>query len=246
MRELIWGINPVLELMQANPHKIKEIAILKTRISQRLDTIIKEAKRLKIPLYQDSDLPSGLPKGAVHQGVVAWIEKFKYAHLEDIQEVWQRKKEPPFVVILDEINDPQNLGSLIRSAEAAGAHGLIIPKHRSARITGLVYKVSAGAVEYLKIAMVVNLVKTLEFLKKLGLWIIGTSPEAKISLYETDLTIPLAIVIGSEGRGLRPLVRKRSDILVRIPMYGRISSLNASVAGAIVFFEILRQRSKIS
>ena len=177
-----------------------------------------------------------------HQGAVAVAAAAPYAPVEDILQIAADRGEPPLLVVCDEISDPHNLGAIIRTAECAGAHGVIIPKRRSAGLTAVVAKTSAGAVSYLPVARVPNLPSALKALKKQGIWIFGAAAGGSASLYEADLRLPAAIVIGSEGDGMGRLVQESCDFLVSIPMRGRISSLNASAAAAVLLYEALRQR----
>ena len=178
-----------------------------------------------------------------HQGVIAMVAAHAYATIDDILENAKSRGEAPLIVICDELSDPHNLGAIIRTAECAGAHGVIIPKRRSAGLTAIVDKASAGALEHMAIARVPNLVAAIETLKKNGLWIYGTAAEGSNELWKTDLTGPACIVIGSEGSGISRLVREKCDFLVSIPLHGQISSLNASAAAAVLLYEALRQRS---
>ena len=178
-----------------------------------------------------------------HQGVIAVAALREYDTLESILALAEQRGEKPLVVVCDEITDPHNLGAIIRTAEAAGAHGIIIPKHRSAGITAIVEKTSAGAVEHMAVARVPNLASALEKLKQAGLWVFGTAAEGDRSLWDADLAEGAAIVIGSEGSGMSRLIRESCDFLVSIPMQGKVSSLNASAAAAVVLYEAVRQRS---
>ncbi|HFB83368.1 MAG TPA: 23S rRNA (guanosine(2251)-2'-O)-methyltransferase RlmB [Thermodesulfatator sp.] len=244
MAEVIWGYHPVLEALSARPGEVERIVVSQRHLRRHRE-IINRARRLGIPLEIRAQLPPlKAPHGGkvVHQGVVAYVATYRYATLEEIRNAWQKAEEPAFVLLLDQITDPQNLGALIRSAEAAGVQGVIIPKHRSARVTATVEKASAGATEHVLVARVTNLVRTMEWLKGEGLWLVGAAPEGEKILYDLDLRGPVGIVVGSEGRGLRPLVAQSCDFLARIPMRGRLSSLNASVAGALFLFEVVRQR----
>lgn len=182
------------------------------------------------------------PTGA-HQGIMAAVAAHDYATVDDMLNAAQEKGEAPLLVICDELSDPHNLGAIIRTAECVGAHGVIIPKRRSAGLTAVVDKASAGALEHMAIARVPNLVAAIETLKKNGLWIYGTAAEGSNELWKTDLTGPACIVIGSEGSGISRLVREKCDFLVSIPLHGQISSLNASAAAAVLLYEALRQRS---
>ena len=178
-----------------------------------------------------------------HQGVIAIAAVTSYATLDDILALAEQRGEDPFVVVCDEISDVHNLGAIIRSAECAGAHGVVIPKRRSAGLTAVVDKTSAGAAEYLPVARVPNIPAALEELKSRGLWVYGAAAEGSSPMWQTELTGPVCLVIGSEGEGLGRLVREKCDVLVSIPMHGRVSSLNASAAAAVLIYEVLRQRT---
>ena len=177
-----------------------------------------------------------------HQGVIAIVAPYNYSTIDDIINYAKNKNEEPFILILDGIEDVHNLGSIIRTAETAGVHGIIIPKRRAASVNATVAKTSAGAIEYMKIARVNNLNDTIKKLKEEGLWIIGTEMNAKTKYYNQDLKGPIAIVIGNEGTGISSLVKKNCDILINIPMKGKINSLNASVSTGIILYEALKQR----
>ncbi len=177
------------------------------------------------------------------QGVIAIVPPFKYCDIEDILDFAKSKNEAPFLILLDGIEDPHNLGSIIRTAETAGCHGVIIPKRRSASVNSTVNKTSAGAVEHIKIARVNNLNETINYLKENGIWVCGTDMETDTYYYNQDLKGPLAIVIGSEGFGMSRLVKENCDFLVKIPMKGKITSLNASVSAGIVIYEAVKQRT---
>ena len=177
-----------------------------------------------------------------HQGIIALAAAREYFTIDDILQEAADRGEAPLIVICDELSDPHNLGAIIRSAECAGAHGVIIPKRRSVGLTAVVAKASAGAVEYMKVARVTNINAAMEELKQKGVWIFGTAAEGSIPMYKADLTVPAAVVIGSEGDGMSRLVRKNCDVIVHIPMKGRITSLNASAAASILLYEAVRQR----
>jgi 23S rRNA (guanosine2251-2'-O)-methyltransferase len=185
---------------------------------------------------------NGLTKGGVHQNVAGFIKETPYADMGGILSHWRKEETKALFLILDGIQDPQNFGSLIRTASGCGAHGIIISKDRSVGITPVVVKASAGAAAHLPIARVVNLANTVESLKKEGIWVYGASGEAGDLIYQLDLNIDLAIVIGAEGKGIRPLVKKKCDRLFSIPMNGPISSFNASVSGGMILYEVMRQR----
>ena len=181
-------------------------------------------------------------KGFRHQGVLAYTSPVEYTPLEEILDTAQRKDGPPFLLLLDELEDPHNLGAVLRTADAVGVDGVLIPKRRSCPLSATVAKTSAGAVEYVPVARIGNVAQTIRELKKEGFWIVGADMDGASDYFEADLTGALVLVIGSEGRGISRLVRESCDVLVRIPMLGKINSLNASVAGAILMYESLRQR----
>ena len=208
----------------------------------RLAALAKEAGAVIVPTDRRK-LDQMSPTGA-HQGVIAAVATHSYASVEEILALAAERGETPLLVICDELSDPHNLGAILRTAECAGAHGVIIPKRRSVGLTAVVSKTSAGAVEYLPVARVSNIVNTIRMLKEQGVWVYGTAADADSSLYRTDLTGPAAIVIGNEGEGMSRLVRESCDVLVSIPMKGNISSLNASAAAAVMLYEALRQRQK--
>ena len=207
---------------------------------QRLAAEAKEAGAVVVPV--DRRKLDAMSTTHAHQGVIALAAAREYFTIDDILEAAAEKGETPLIVICDELSDPHNLGAIIRSAECAGAHGVIIPKRRSVGLTATVAKASAGAVEYMKVAKVTNINAAIEELKEKGVWIFGTAAEGSIPMYKADLTIPAAIVIGSEGEGMSRLVQKNCDVTVHIPMKGRITSLNASAAASILLYEAVRQR----
>jgi 23S rRNA (guanosine2251-2'-O)-methyltransferase len=182
--------------------------------------------------------------GIQHQGVVAQVAAATYVDLEAMIDRALASERQPLFVVLDELEDPHNLGSIIRTVECAGAHGVIIPKRRAVGLTMTVAKTSAGAVEYVPVARVTNLAQALETLKQRGIWVVGAAGEAKQELYQLDLDMPLAIVIGNEGKGISRLIREKCDFLAKLPMFGQISSLNASVAASLFIYEAVRQRLK--
>ncbi|MBQ1677954.1 MAG: 23S rRNA (guanosine(2251)-2'-O)-methyltransferase RlmB [Oscillospiraceae bacterium] len=211
------------------------------RALARLAALAKEAGAVVVPTDRRK-LDQMSPTGA-HQGVIAAVAAHEYASVDDILDLAARRGEAPLIVICDELSDPHNLGAIIRTAECAGAHGVIIPKRRSVGLTAVVAKTSAGAVEYLPVARVANVVNTIRELKEKGVWVYGTAADADSELYRTELTGPTAIIIGNEGEGMSRLVRESCDVLVSIPMKGKISSLNASAAAAVMLYEALRQRA---
>ena len=239
----VEGRNSILELLEAEKD-INKIFVTRGEKQGSINKIIGRAKGKGIVLVEvDKSKLDEMSQTGNHQGVIAIVPPFEYCEVEDILEEAISKKEQPFILILDGIEDPHNLGAIIRTAETAGVHGVIIPKRRAASVNSTVNKVSAGAVEHMKIARVNNINDTIQFLKDSGLWIIGTDGAAENYYYEQDLTGPIALVIGSEGNGMNRLVSENCDILVKIPMHGKITSLNASVSAGIVTYEIVKQRN---
>ncbi len=207
---------------------------------QRLAAQAKEAGAVVVTV--DRRKLDAMSYTRAHQGVIALAAAREYATIDEILQEAADRGETPLVVICDELSDPHNLGAILRSAECAGAHGVIIPKRRSVGLTATVAKASAGAVEYMKVARVTNINNAIAELKEKGLWVFGTAAEGSVPMYQADLTVPAALVIGSEGDGMSTLVRKNCDVTVHIPMNGRITSLNASAAASILLYEAVRQR----
>ncbi|MGE5541742.1 MAG: 23S rRNA (guanosine(2251)-2'-O)-methyltransferase RlmB [Bacillota bacterium] len=243
--ELILGRNPVSEALKAGA-RVKRVFVVRGLRGPRIESLVKEARSRGIPVEEIDrsrlDLIAGRHASVKHQGIVATAAPRSYSNVEGILAYAESRGEPPFVVALSGIEDPMNLGAILRTAEAAGLHGAIIPGRRAAGLTPAVTRASAGAVEHLRVAMVTNITSTLRELKRKGLWIAGLDAGGQC-LWETDLRGPLAIVVGGEGKGLGRLVRETCDFIVGIPMKGRIESLNAGVAAALAIFEALRQRS---
>ena len=241
---IIYGKNPIKEALYQPSSKIEEILISEEGEKERVSELIKLARDRKIKI-------SFLPREAIsrisgtlhHQGIIARVSEFEYKEVAQVLNYAKEKGERLLIIILDHIEDPQNLGGIIRTANALGAHGVIIPKDRAAGVMPSVIKASAGATSFVLIARVVNLVMTIRDLKKKGIWIVGADPSASKTIFEEDLGgFDLAIVIGSEGKGLGRLVKGECDFLVSIPNIGEVSSLNASVAAGIMIYEIVRQR----
>jgi 23S rRNA (guanosine2251-2'-O)-methyltransferase len=234
---IIYGINPVLEAIKAG--RVKEIRVAQ-RADDRLQKLLDEAGRssVRVRFVTREELDHDARRGA-HQGVVADVERRTEATLEDLA---QSDKGPPLIVVLDEVEDPQNVGAILRTVDACGASGLVRQTRRAAPLEGAAAKASAGAVNYVPVADVVNIARSLDELKKAGIWTVGLDAGAKMAYYEWDLTLPTAIVVGAEGHGLRRLVRERCDQVVGIPMLGHVGSLNVSVATAVVLYEAVRQR----
>lgn len=210
------------------------------RALQRLAAEAKEAGAVVVPV--DRRKLDAMSFTRAHQGVIALAAAHVYYSIDDILEEAASRGEAPLIVICDELSDPHNLGAILRSAECAGAHGVIIPKRRSVGLTATVAKASAGAIEYMKVARVTNINNAIAELKEKGVWVFGTAAEGSIPMYQANLTVPAAIVIGNEGDGMSQLVRKNCDVMLNIPMKGHISSLNASAAASILLYEALRQR----
>ncbi len=240
---IIEGRNAVIEALRAGT-AMDKIYLAKGETDATLGHIASTARSKGIVVVEaDRRKLDAMSATHSHQGVIAVAAVREYASVADILQAARDKNEPPLVVVCDELSDPHNLGAVIRTAEAAGAHGVIIPKRRSAGLTAVVAKTSAGAVSYLPVARVANLTALLKELKEEGLWVFGTAADGATSLYQADLKGPAAIVIGSEGDGMSRLVREQCDFLVSIPMRGQVNSLNASAAAAVVLYEAVRQRS---
>ena len=238
----VEGRNAVLELLESDKD-INKIYITKGERHGTINKIISIAKERRVIIVEkDRRQMEKMAQNQNYQGVIAIVPPFNYCQIDDIIEVASQRKEEPFVLILDGIEDTHNLGAIIRTAETAGVHGIIIPKRRAAGVNSTVSKVSCGAVEYMKIARVGNINDAIEKLKKLGLWICGTAVDAKSYYYEQDYTGPIGIVIGNEGKGISKLAKEKCDFLVKIPMKGNVESLNASVSTGIVVYEALKQR----
>jgi 23S rRNA (guanosine2251-2'-O)-methyltransferase len=234
---IIYGINPVLEAIKAG--RAREIRVAQ-RADDRLQRLLEEAARrsVRVRFVTRDELDDASKRGA-HQGVVADVEKRTEATLEDLADA---SSGAPLIVVLDEVEDPQNVGAILRTVDACGASGVVRQTRRAASLEGAAAKASAGAVNYVPVADVVNIARALEDLKKAGVWTLGLDADAKLAYYEWDLTLPTAIVVGAEGHGLRRLVRERCDQVVGIPMLGHVGSLNVSVATAVVLYEAIRQR----
>ena len=223
------GINKLWIASGDREGSVAEIAAL----AKERGIVVQYVERAKI---------EALPGGHRHQGVLAYVAPVPYAELEDILKAAEAKGEAPFLVLLDELEDPHNLGALLRTADATGVHGILIPKRRSVSLNATVAKTSAGAVEYVPVARIGNIAQTLKKLKEKGFWVAGADMDGEKAYYEADLTGPLVLVVGSEGKGMSRLTKEACDFIVRMPMVGRINSLNASVAGSILMYESMRQR----
>ena len=238
----IEGRNSVLELLESGKD-VNKIFVTRGEKHGSINKILGIAKERKIIVVEkDNKQMDEMAQEENYQGVIAIVPPFEYVEISDILQVAKERNEAPFVIVLDGIEDPHNLGSIIRTAETAGVHGVIIPKRRAASVNSTVNKASAGAVEHMKIARVTNISDAIEELKQAGLWVCGTAVDTNKYYYNQDLTGPLAIVIGNEGKGIGEKVKKNCDFLVKIPMKGKIQSLNASVSTGIVIYESVKQR----
>ena len=238
--DVIAGRNAVMELLKSSKD-INKIFIEKGEKHGSINEIVSRAKEARVVIVEVEKAKLNT-MAENHQGVVAVVPPFNYCELEDILDFAKEKGEDPFVLVLDGIEDPHNLGSIIRTAETAGVHGIIIPKRRTVAVNATVAKTSAGATAYVKVARVNNINDSIRKLKDAGLWVIGTDGAAKTEYYNQDLKGPIAIIIGSEGFGMSKLVKENADILIKIPMKGEINSLNASVSAGIVMYEVVKQR----
>lgn len=239
---LIEGRNAVIEALRTEA-SIDKIFIQKGEVDKTLGHIASKARAAGIVVVEaDRRKLDGMSRTHAHQGVIALAAVREYVSVDDILADAAAKNEPPLIVVCDEISDPHNLGAIIRTAECAGAHGVVIPKRRSAGLTAVVAKTSAGAVAHVPVARVPNIPTLLKDLKKQGVWVFGTAADGTTALYDADLKGPAAIVIGSEGDGMTRLAAENCDFLVSIPMRGKLNSLNASAAAAILLYEAVRQR----
>ena len=242
--DIVIGRNAVMEALKGD-RTIEAIYVSNNKLEGSINAIMGMAKEQKILIKEvDKRKLDSMCDGETHQGVIAKVTPFKYSEVSDIFELAEQKGEAPFIVILDEVEDPHNLGSIARTAELFGVHGIIIPKRRSASVTATVYKSSVGAIEHVKVAKVNNINSTIEELKEKGVWIYGADIRAEEYSHEVDYSGPCALVIGNEGRGMSKLTVQKCDKLIKIPMVGKINYLNASVAGGIMMYEVLKGRFK--
>ncbi len=237
----IEGRHPVLEALRAG-RPLRKLVVAKGTAGGSLHDLISEARRRGVPVQEvEPVVVDRLARTRTPQGVIAYAAAHETVELADLLASARDREQSPFLLLLDGVEDPGNLGAILRSAEAAGVHGVVIPRRRAAGLTPAVVAASAGAIEYVRVAQVANIAQAIESLKREGVWVIGADATAPQSIYEGELTPPVALVVGGEGRGLSRLVRERCDRLVRIPMYGATTSLNVSVAAALVLFEVRRQ-----
>ena len=240
--EIVAGRNAVFEALTSR-RPVNKIYIKAGLQGGSLGKIIAEAQKSAVLIeYVQSEKLDRLAPGVRHQGIVALASPIAFSSLEDVLKRAAARNETPFLLLLDELQDPQNVGALIRSADAAGAHGVLLPKRRSCPLNMVVAKISAGAVNYVPVVQIGNIVQTLCGLKEQGFWVVGADMDGAALYFDADLDRPIVLVIGAEGKGLGRLVKENCDMLVRIPMQGGVNSLNASAAGAILMYEVVRQR----
>jgi 23S rRNA (guanosine2251-2'-O)-methyltransferase len=240
-KDYIIGKNPVMEALRSE-RDINKILIAESSQRGQMQPLIQLAKEANV-------IVQFVPKKKIdqisdenHQGVLAYVAAYQYAEMDDLFAAAEKKNETPFFILLDEIEDPHNLGSIMRTADAVGAHGIIIPKRRAVGLTATVAKASTGAIEHIPVVRVTNMARTIDDLKERGIWIAGTDASGKQDYRQFDGTLPLGLVIGSEGKGMGRLVRDKCDFLINLPMAGKVTSLNASVAAAILMYEVYRRR----
>lgn len=239
----VYGRNPVLELLKSGGRRVDEIAVL-AGARGPLAEVVALARRAGVKVsFRTRDQLTAIAGSDRHQGVVARVASAEYVDLGALLEIPKLRGEAPFFLALDQVQDPRNFGALLRTGEAFGAHGVVVPKHHQVGLTEAAARAAMGAVEYIAVARETNLVNAIETLKKSGIWIYGATLGDGVSPWTADLTGPLCLVLGSEGEGLRPLVARACDVLVTIPMQGRVGSLNVGAAGAVLCYEVARQRS---
>jgi 23S rRNA (guanosine2251-2'-O)-methyltransferase len=244
--EILSGKNPVLEALRAG-REMNKVWIAEGVKKAGITEIMELAKAAGIIVqFVPKNKVEQLTDGANHQGIAASVAAYRYAEIDELFELAASRNEDPFFLILDELEDPHNLGSILRTADATGVHGVIIPKRRAVGLTSVVAKTSTGAIEHVPVARVTNLAQTVEDLKKRGLWIAGTDAKGSSDYRRMDAKLPLAIIIGSEGKGMSRLLKEKCDFLYHMPMVGQVTSLNASVAAAILMYEVLRNRQPVN
>lgn len=243
MTEKLAGINSIMEALKG-PRKVHKVFILEGRQSKKIEELVHYAQKKGVFVqFVEKSRLDALYTAGNHQGAVAQVSGFNYAEIGEVLEKAYLDNQIPFLLILDGIEDPQNFGSIIRTAEGAGVQGIIVPRHGSVEVTAAVSRASAGAVEHVSIMRETNLVNTIKYLKERGFWVVGADMQGEQDYFNAVIPSPTALVIGGEGRGIRRLVRENCDMLLRIPMEGKIASLNASVAAALLIYEVRRQRS---
>jgi 23S rRNA (guanosine2251-2'-O)-methyltransferase len=242
----VYGRHPVLELLRGSGRRADEVAVL-AGARGSLAEVVALARRAGVKVsYRTREQLTAMAGSHDHQGVVARVTAADYVDLEDVLAIPQERGEPPFIVALDQVQDPRNLGALLRTADAFGAHGVIIPKHHAVGLTEAAARTAMGAVEHVRVARATNMVAALEKLKESGIWVYGATLTGGIAPWAADLRGPVCLVLGSEGEGLRPLVARACDVLLTIPMAGQVGSLNVAAAGAALAYEVRRQRHETS
>ena len=241
---LVFGLHAVRTLLQRQAGKVTQLLLLRGREDARITEVLKLARDAEVGIdYRNAHDLDQLAQGERHQGVIALLQKVENLGEGALDELLDKAGPAPFVLVLDGVTDPHNLGACLRTADAAGVHAVIVPRDRAAGMSPVVRKVAAGAAETVPLVQVVNLARTLRWLKERGLWLVGTDDQAGTTLHEAKLTGPLAVVMGAEGEGMRRLTRESCDLLVSIPMQGVVESLNVSVATGVMLYEALRQRT---
>jgi 23S rRNA (guanosine2251-2'-O)-methyltransferase len=240
-QDLIIGRNPVIEVLKSS-RDVNKIWVAENSLKGQAQQITQLAKEKGVTI-------NFVPKKKIdqmvegnHQGVVAQVAAYEYVHVDEILAIAEKRGEMPFLLLLDEIEDPHNLGSIMRTADAVGAHGIIIPKRRAVGLTATVAKASTGAIEHIPVARITNMARTIEELKERGIWIVGTDAKGADDYRNLDGNMPLALIIGSEGKGIGRLIKEKCDFLIKMPMIGHVTSLNASVAGSLLMYEVYRKR----
>jgi len=240
-KDYIIGKNPVMEALRAE-RDINKILIAESSQRGQMQQLIQLAKEANVIVQFVPNKKIDQISDENHQGVLAYVAAYQYAEMDDLFAAAEKKNEPPFFLLLDEIEDPHNLGSIMRTADAVGAHGIIIPKRRAVGLTATVAKASTGAIEHIPVVRITNMARTIDELKERGIWIAGTDASGKQDYRQFDGTLPIGLVIGSEGKGMGRLVRDKCDFLINLPMAGKVTSLNASVAAALLMYEVYRRR----
>ncbi|UOY91460.1 23S rRNA (guanosine(2251)-2'-O)-methyltransferase RlmB [Ectobacillus sp. JY-23] len=240
-QDYVIGRNPVIEALRSG-RDINKIWVAEGANKGQIQTVLQLAKENGVIVQQSPKKKLDQMVEGNHQGVIAQVAAYEYADVDDLFKLAEERGEAPFFLLLDEIEDPHNLGSIMRTADAVGAHGIIIPKRRAVGLTAAVAKSSTGAIEYIPVARVTNLARTIDELKERGVWIAGTDAKGSDDYRNLDGTLPLGLVIGSEGKGVSRLVRDKCDFLIRLPMKGKVTSLNASVAAGLLMYEVFRKR----
>ncbi|MBX3708624.1 MAG: 23S rRNA (guanosine(2251)-2'-O)-methyltransferase RlmB [Gammaproteobacteria bacterium] len=242
-KQFIFGLHAVEALLQKQPERALRLCVYQERQDKKIEAIVNLAKKREIPIdYVSRHELDRMTHDANHQGVVVFCDKLHIYSEHDLKQLLQNLSEPAFILVLDSVQDPHNLGACFRSADAAGVHAIIAPKDKAVGLTPVVSKVASGAAESIPFVQVTNLVRVIEELKEFGIWVYGADAEATQMLYQTKLSGPVAMVLGAEGSGLRRLTREHCDVLLKIPMRGLVSSLNVSVAASVLLFEVVRQR----